>query len=58
MADSRAEFIKGRGSLKSVRLDLGYKVEKGKIVGRLKDIMVSGNAYTMFNQVAALGREV
>ncbi len=42
----------------SVNLDLGYKVEKGKIVGRLKDIMVSGNAYTMFNQVAALGREV
>ncbi|MFQ6067591.1 MAG: TldD/PmbA family protein [bacterium] len=42
----------------SVNLDLGYKVEKGKIVGRLKDIMVSGNAYTMFNQVVALGRDV
>ena len=41
----------------SVNLDLGYKVEKGKIVGRLKDIMVSGNAYTMLNQVVALGRE-
>jgi len=42
----------------SVNLDLGYKIEKGKIVGRLKDIMVSGNAYTMFNQVAALGSEL
>ncbi len=42
----------------SVNLDLGYKVEKGKIVGRLKDIMVSGNAYTMLNQVIALGRDV
>jgi len=42
----------------SVNLDLGYKVEKGRIVGRLKDIMVSGNAYTMLNQVVALGREV
>jgi PmbA protein len=41
----------------SVNLDLGYKVEKGKIVGRLKDIMVSGNAYTMLNQVVALGRQ-
>lgn len=42
----------------SVNLDLGYKVEKGKIVGRLKDIMVSGNAYTMLNQVVALGSEL
>jgi len=42
----------------SVNLDLGYKVEKGRIVGRLKDIMVSGNAYTMFNQVATLGSEL
>ncbi len=42
----------------SVNLDLGYKIEKGKIVGRLKDIMVSGNAYTLLNQLVALGREV
>jgi PmbA protein len=42
----------------SVNLDLGYKIEKGKIVGRLKDIMVSGNAYTMLNQIVALGREL
>jgi PmbA protein len=42
----------------SVNLDLGYKIEKGKIVGRLKNIMVSGNAYNMFNQVAALGSEL
>ncbi len=36
---------------------LGYKVENGKIVGRVKDTMVSGNVYQALKEIAALGRE-
>jgi PmbA protein len=31
---------------------LGYKVESGKIVGRVKDTMVSGNVYQILKEVA------
>ena len=34
---------------------LGYKVESGKIVGRVKDTMVSGNVYQTLKEVAAIG---
>src|SRR3989304_4005482 len=30
---------------------LGYRVEKGKIVGRVKDTMVSGNIYEVLKEV-------
>ncbi len=36
---------------------LGYKVENGKIVGRVKDTMVSGNVYQALREIVALGRE-
>lgn len=36
---------------------LGYKVENGKIVGRVKDTMVSGNVYQVLKEIAALGCE-
>ena len=36
---------------------LGYKVENGKIVGRVKDTMVSGNVYQALKDIAALGSE-
>ena len=36
---------------------LGYKVESGKIVGRVKDTMVSGNVYQVLKQVEAIGSE-
>lgn len=39
----------------SINVDLGYRVEKGKIVGRVKDTMVAGNVYTALKQVVALG---
>ena len=35
----------------SVNLDLGYKVEKGKIVGRVKNTMVAGNIFEAFNKI-------
>ena len=34
---------------------LGYKVENGKIVGRVKDTMVSGNVYKVLKEITAIG---
>jgi len=36
---------------------LGYKVESGKIVGRVKDTMVSGNVYQILKQIIAVGSD-
>lgn len=36
---------------------LGYKVENGKIVGRVKDTMVSGNVYRVLKEITAIGSE-
>jgi len=36
---------------------LGYKIENGKIVGRVKNTMVSGNVYQALNNIAVLGKE-
>ena len=38
----------------SVNIDLGYKVEGGKIVGRVKDTMVAGNIFEAFNNLVDL----
>ncbi len=35
---------------------LGYKVENGEIVGRVKDTMVSGNVYEALRSLLAIGR--
>lgn len=39
----------------AINVDLGYRVKKGKIVGRVKDTLVSGNVYQALKQVIALG---
>ena len=36
---------------------LGYKIENGKITGRVKDTVVSGNIYELLKDVAALGND-
>ena len=36
---------------------LGYKIENGKLAGRVKDTMVSGNVYQMLKDIAAIGSE-
>ncbi len=36
---------------------LGFKVENGKIVGRVKDTMVSGNIYQLFKEIAVIGSD-
>ena len=34
---------------------LGYKIEKGEIVGRLKDTLISGNAYELLANIGRIG---
>jgi len=41
----------------SVNLDLGFKIENGKIKGRVKDAMATGNAYHLLNNIVGIGRE-
>jgi PmbA protein len=36
---------------------LGYKIENGKITGRVKDTMVSGNVYKILEGITAIGSE-
>ena len=36
---------------------LGFKVEGGKVVGRVKDTVVSGNVYQILKELVALGKE-
>ncbi|MFC2007816.1 TldD/PmbA family protein [Chloroflexota bacterium] len=36
---------------------LGFKVENGRITGRVKDTMVSGNVYELLKGIAAVGSE-
>ena len=39
----------------SNNVQLGYKIEKGKIVGRIKDVMIAGNAIEELKNIAAVG---
>ncbi|MEC4813875.1 MAG: TldD/PmbA family protein [Scytonema sp. PMC 1069.18] len=41
----------------SINVDLGYRVQKGQIVGRVKDTMVAGNIYTALKQLVKLGSD-
>jgi PmbA protein len=36
---------------------LGYKIENGEIVGRVKDTMVAGNVYQLLKQIEAIGKD-
>jgi len=36
---------------------LGFKIERGEIVGRVKDISIAGNIYDLLEHVAAVSRE-
>jgi PmbA protein len=36
---------------------LGYRIESGKIVGRVKDTMVSGNIYQLLKDITAIGSD-
>ncbi|MEL7350605.1 MAG: TldD/PmbA family protein [Cyanobacteria bacterium P01_A01_bin.116] len=41
----------------SINLELGYRVQQGEVIGRVKDAMVSGNAYNALNHLIALGSD-
>ena len=54
------QFLGDVGSISgdfAVSVDLGFRVEAGEIVGRVKDTLVSGNVYQALNQVIALGSD-
>ncbi|MBN2075885.1 MAG: TldD/PmbA family protein [Dehalococcoidales bacterium] len=57
------EYLMGAGQGNTLGGDfsgnvlLGYKIENGKIVGRVKDTMVAGNVYKVLNRIAAIGSE-
>jgi PmbA protein len=36
---------------------LGYKIENGRIIGRVKNTMVSGNIYHLLKEITAIGSE-
>lgn len=38
-------------------LALGFKIEKGELVGRVKDVSLAGNVYDLLKHVAAVSRE-
>jgi PmbA protein len=38
----------------SVNIELGWLVEKGKVIGRVKDAMISGNAWELLKNIASL----
>ncbi|MDY7020208.1 MAG: TldD/PmbA family protein [Cyanobacteriota bacterium] len=41
----------------SINVDLGYRIERGEIVGRVKNTMVAGNVYTALKQVLQVGED-
>lgn len=38
-------------------LGLAYKIEKGEVVGRVKDVSIAGNVYDLLRSVAAVSQE-
>ncbi|MDR4508339.1 MAG: TldD/PmbA family protein [Candidatus Brocadiaceae bacterium] len=41
----------------SVNIDLGFLIENGAIVGRVKDCMIAGNVFDIFNAIVAIGEK-
>ncbi len=41
----------------SLNVDIGFLIENGELIGRVKDTMVSGNIYTALNNVIELSNE-
>lgn len=41
----------------SANVYLGYKIENGEIVGRVKDVMLAGNAYQALHEIAEISQE-
>jgi PmbA protein len=41
----------------SANISLGYKIEKGKLVGRVKNTMISGNSFNALKKIDAISKE-
>jgi len=41
----------------SINVELGYRIQQGEVVGRVKDTMVSGNVYTALKHLVELGSD-
>jgi PmbA protein len=41
----------------SVNVELGFRVQKGQITGRVKDTMIAGNVYSVLKQLITLGND-
>lgn len=41
----------------SVNIDLGFLIEKGELVGRVKDCMIAGNVFEAFNKLVSIGSQ-
>jgi PmbA protein len=41
----------------SVNIDLGFLIENGELVGRVKDCMTAGNVFDAFNKLVAIGSQ-
>ena len=41
----------------SVNVNLGYKIENGEIVGRVKDTMIAGNSYDALANISSIGQK-
>jgi PmbA protein len=41
----------------SINVDLGYRVDRGQITGRVKDTMVAGSIYTALKNLVELGSD-
>lgn len=42
----------------SGNVHLGYRIENGQIVGRVKDTMIAGNVFQALSSIAAIGKEL
>lgn len=54
------QMLGGGGSISgdfSINVDLGYRVQNGQVIGRVKDTMVAGNVYTALKQLVTLGND-
>ena len=52
------QVLGGAGNISgdfSVNIDLGYRVRRGEVIGRVKDTMVAGNVYQALQRIITLG---
>ncbi len=55
------QILGGGGDLSgdfAVNVDLGYRIHRGEIIGRVKDTMIAGNVYNALKDNVVLGNDV